>query len=122
MTKTFFLDPSSPTYYEDKARQGHAFRLADDVRVTRLVPEGEEHKVVEGGLEEVKNDGTEIGEIVMRGNLVMKVRALELSESSDRALTQPFLSPTGLLQQSCSDDEGFCRWLLPLRRSRRAAA
>jgi hypothetical protein len=73
MTKTFFLDPSSPTYYEDKARQGHAFRLADDVRVTRLIPDGEEHKVIEGGLQEVKSDGAEIGEIVMRGNLVMKV-------------------------------------------------
>lgn len=69
---SYFLDPSSPTYYEDKARQGHAFRLADDVRVVKLIPEGEEHKVVEGGLVDVAHDG-EVGEIVFRGNLVMKV-------------------------------------------------
>ncbi|KAM0793453.1 hypothetical protein ACM66B_000896 [Microbotryomycetes sp. NB124-2] len=72
MTQGYFLDPSASTYYEDKARQGHAFRMADDIRVVKLIQEGEEHAVKEGDLQEVAFDGTEVGEIVMRGNLVMK--------------------------------------------------
>lgn len=34
--------------------------------------------MVEGGLVEVRNDGQEVGEIVMRGNLVMKVSCMRL--------------------------------------------
>jgi hypothetical protein len=46
---------------------------ADDIRVVKLIPEGEELNVKEGQLEEVRFDGSEVGEIVMRGNIVMKV-------------------------------------------------
>jgi hypothetical protein len=73
MTMSYFLDPELDNYYQEKARQGHSFRMADDIRVVRLIPEGEEHTVPEGGLKETRIDGSEVGEIVMRGNLVMKV-------------------------------------------------
>ncbi|SCZ90923.1 BZ3500_MvSof-1268-A1-R1_Chr1-3g02386 [Microbotryum saponariae] len=72
MTKTFFLGPSSPTYFVEKARQGFAFRVADDIRVVKLIPDGEELNLKSEDLVDVKPNGTEVGEIVMRGNLIMK--------------------------------------------------
>ncbi|KAK4704545.1 hypothetical protein P7C70_g1664, partial [Phenoliferia sp. Uapishka_3] len=68
----YFSDTSDPAYFEKKARQGFSFLTADDMRVVRLIPEGEELNVKEGDLVEVKWDGIEVGEIVFRGNIVMK--------------------------------------------------
>lgn len=50
------------------ARQGHSVILADDVRVVKLLNNGETGDV----LVDVKRDGEEVGEVVMRGNTVMK--------------------------------------------------
>lgn len=51
-----------------KATLDSSFMNADDVRVVRLIPDGEE---LVGELVDVRNDGTEVGEIVFRGNIVM---------------------------------------------------
>lgn len=72
ITKTYFIDKSAPNYYQLQARQGAGFLTADDIRVVRQLPEGTELTTREGDLEEVRFDGSEIGEIVMRGNIVMK--------------------------------------------------
>lgn len=48
-----------------QARQGHAYAAADEVRVVR-------RDMPPGVLQDVRRDGQELGEIVMRGNLVMK--------------------------------------------------
>lgn len=50
-----------------KARQGHAFLTADDVRVVRLIPEGEELAVKEGGLVDVVADGVEVYDSTLPG-------------------------------------------------------
>jgi hypothetical protein len=48
------------------ARQGHAFSTAQGVRVVRISDElGDE-------LVDVPRDGTTLGEVVTRGNIVMK--------------------------------------------------
>jgi len=49
------------------ARQGHAFATADEVRV---VYASEADHV--GRLEDVPRDGKTMGEVVMRGNIIMK--------------------------------------------------
>ncbi|GAA5852965.1 hypothetical protein JCM9279_000096 [Rhodotorula babjevae] len=69
MTRTYYVDPASPHYYRDMAKQGHSFLTADDIRIVRLTPEGEPPTT---DLTETAADGKEIGEIVMRGNIVMK--------------------------------------------------
>lgn len=91
----YFLDPESPDYYTEKARQGHSFRMADDIRVVRLLPEGEEHKVPEGGLQETRTDSAEVGEIVMRGNLVMKVRVALSARLPEDLLTRQLCRAIG---------------------------
>ncbi|CAK9781994.1 acetyl-CoA synthetase-like protein [Cutaneotrichosporon oleaginosum] len=53
-------------FYRRKAMQGHAFVGADEARVIR--PESDPSK----GYEDVTPNGKEVGEIVMRGNIVMK--------------------------------------------------
>ena len=58
------------------ARQGHAFANADEVRVAKIhykpghegVHSGDRGDVVE----DVVNDGEAVGEVVVRGNIVMK--------------------------------------------------
>ncbi|GAA5919156.1 hypothetical protein JCM1841_002476 [Sporobolomyces salmonicolor] len=70
-TKTYYVDRSSPNYFRDMARQGHSFLTADDIRVVKLPAEGEEVEP-DSELVEVANDGKEVGEIVCRGNIVMK--------------------------------------------------
>ena len=50
------------------ARQGNAFATADDARVVYAYPEG----VDDGPLIDVPRDGKTVGEIVTRGNIVMK--------------------------------------------------
>lgn len=58
------------------ARQGHAFANADEVRVARLHQKlGHEH--LHSGdrgdvVEDVPDDGETVGEVVVRGNIVMK--------------------------------------------------
>ncbi|PWN41955.1 acetyl-CoA synthetase-like protein [Ceraceosorus guamensis] len=52
------------------ARQGHGFLTADEVRVCRVPPEDADPQSV--ALEDVRRDGKEMGEIVMRGNIVMQ--------------------------------------------------
>lgn len=64
MTRSYSDDPKM------KMKQGSAFLTADDVRVVRMMPEGEEWDGKP--LQEVRFDGTEVGEIVFRGNIVMK--------------------------------------------------
>ena len=49
------------------ARQGHAFATAEDVRVV-YVSENDDN----GPLRDVPRDGKTVGEIVTRGNIVMK--------------------------------------------------
>jgi hypothetical protein len=55
------------------ARQGHAFATADEVRV---VYASKTDNV--GPLEDVPRDGRTMGEVVMRGNMVMKEVYLSL--------------------------------------------
>ncbi|KAL4398971.1 cellulase [Malassezia pachydermatis] len=51
---------------KEQAKQGHAYVTGDEVRVVRRdVPPGQP-------LQDVARDGKELGEIVMRGNIVMK--------------------------------------------------
>ncbi|KAF8973713.1 hypothetical protein BDZ97DRAFT_1900508 [Flammula alnicola] len=50
------------------ARQGHAFATAEEVRVVYPYPEG----VEDGPLKDVPRDAKTVGEIVTRGNIVMK--------------------------------------------------
>lgn len=54
------------------ARQGHGFVTADEARVVRLG--GEDNAVIteKGRLVDVRRDATEIGEIALRGNIVME--------------------------------------------------
>lgn len=69
LTETY--GPVSRSYSSvttDKMKQGAAFLTADDVRVVKLIPEGEELTTTE--LVEVACDGLEVGEIVFRGNIV----------------------------------------------------
>lgn len=56
------------------ARQGFSFLTADDIRVVRLTPEGSEPPIdpETGDLQEVLPNGQEVGEIVFRGNIIMK--------------------------------------------------
>jgi acyl-CoA synthetase (AMP-forming)/AMP-acid ligase II len=66
-TKAYFL-PSYHGHDEDKLWtslrwQGHGFLGARDTRVV---------KQTEGGLEDVRRDGKEVGQVVFRGNIVMK--------------------------------------------------
>jgi acyl-CoA synthetase (AMP-forming)/AMP-acid ligase II len=66
-TKAYFL-PSYHDHDEDKLWtslrwQGHGFLGARDTRVV---------KQTEGGLEDVRRDGKEVGQVVFRGNIVMK--------------------------------------------------
>lgn len=55
------------------AQQGHGFLTADEVRVFRIPKDfdGDWSKVKEPA-EDVAMDGKEVGEVVMRGNIVMK--------------------------------------------------
>jgi hypothetical protein len=55
------------------ARQGHSIATADEVRVV-YAPETDGA----GPLEDVPRDGKTMGEVVMRGNLVMKEVNLSL--------------------------------------------
>ncbi|BGP12613.1 hypothetical protein JCM10213_008749 [Rhodosporidiobolus nylandii] len=73
-TRTYYCDPSSPDYYRDMARQGHAFLTADDIRIVRLPPSegGETPLNPDGSMQEVEPNGQEVGEICFRGNIVLK--------------------------------------------------
>ena len=58
------------------ARQGHAFANADEVRVAKIRQKsGHEHSQ-DGDrgdvVEDVPDDGETVGEVVVRGNIVMK--------------------------------------------------
>lgn len=66
IARTYF-----PKTFEDKAKLGAAFLTADDIRVVKLHPEGKPLDV-NAPLVETRFDGAELGEIVMRGNIVMK--------------------------------------------------
>jgi hypothetical protein len=67
------------------ARQGHAFATADEVRV---VYASETDHV--GPLGDVPRDGKTMGEVVMRGNLVMKEVYLSLFCHFSRLLTSDY--------------------------------
>jgi len=51
------------------ARQGHAFVTSDEARVVHRLQDGES---LNNPLRDVPNDGKTLGEIVVRGNIVMK--------------------------------------------------
>jgi hypothetical protein len=51
------------------ARQGHAFATAQEARVVSLLDDNDDTNVV---LKDVPWDGKTVGEIVTRGNIVMK--------------------------------------------------
>jgi len=50
------------------AQQGHAFATAEELRVVYSSPDGTD----DGPLEDVPRDGKTVGEVVTRGNIVMK--------------------------------------------------
>jgi len=52
--------------FKRKARQGQSFLTADEAIVVKTEPDSQ------GRLVEVARDGKELGEIVVRGNIVMK--------------------------------------------------
>lgn len=56
------------------ARQGHSFANSDEARVVFQVqvPEGEKENDNNVELKDVPDDGKTLGEIVVRGNIVMK--------------------------------------------------
>jgi hypothetical protein len=58
------------------ARQGHAFANADEVRVAKIRREPGHENVHSGDrgviVEDVEDDGESVGEVVVRGNIVMK--------------------------------------------------
>lgn len=56
------------------ARQGHAFATAQEVRVVCPPGEGDKHN---DNLKDVPRDGKTVGEIVTRGNIVMKEVSLK---------------------------------------------
>ena len=58
--------------YRRKARQGQGFLTSDEVLVTKLPEEGASNT---DQLVEVPWDGKTVGEIVCRGNIIMKVFA-----------------------------------------------
>ncbi|GAA5827035.1 hypothetical protein JCM11251_002215 [Rhodosporidiobolus azoricus] len=68
-TRTYYVDPGSPTYYRDMARQGYSFLTADDIRIVRQSTSSCTSAVQ---LQDVNSDGEEVGEICFRGNIVMK--------------------------------------------------
>lgn len=51
------------------ARQGHSFVTADEARVVYPMQEGD---ALDAELQDVPADGKTLGEIVVRGNIVMK--------------------------------------------------
>lgn len=53
-------------YYKRKAMQGFAYVASDGARVIRTESSAKD------GYEDVRADGKEVGEIVVRGNMVMK--------------------------------------------------
>lgn len=53
-------------FYRRKAMQGNSYVTCDEVRVIRTESSAKD------GYEDVTPDGKEVGEIVVRGNLVMK--------------------------------------------------
>ena len=59
-------DLSAKEYYRRKAWQGHSYVVSDEVRVIRT-----DSSAVDG-YEDVAPDGKEVGEIVIRGNMVMR--------------------------------------------------
>ncbi|GAA5961273.1 hypothetical protein JCM3765_002894 [Sporobolomyces pararoseus] len=73
MTRTYYVGDktSNSNYYRDMARQGFSFLTADDIRVIKLPPDGEELDPATP-IVEVAPDGEEVGEIVCRGNITMK--------------------------------------------------
>jgi len=88
------------------ARQGHAFATALEVRV---VYQGDDDKLVD-----VPNDGKTIGEIVTRGNIVMKeVLFIQL------LLAVINLTRSTVLQRFRCHSESFQGWLLWIRRPSR---
>lgn len=56
------------------ARQGHAFATSDEVRV---VYQQQDDEPLDAELRDVPSDGKTLGEIVVRGNIVMKEVSLE---------------------------------------------
>ena len=61
------------------ARQGHAFATADEVRVVGTNATGTQGD----DLEDVPSDGKTLGEIITRGNIVMKGVSRRETESDD---------------------------------------
>lgn len=59
-------DLSVEEFYRRKAMQGHSYVVADEVRVIRTDSDPSK------GYEDVNPDGKEVGEVVVRGNMVMK--------------------------------------------------
>ena len=64
------------------ARQGHAFVTSDEARVVYPPQDGEP---LDSPLRDVPDDGKTLGEIVVRGNIVMK----EVSAVPSRCVPHP---------------------------------
>jgi hypothetical protein len=86
------------------ARQGQSFATAQEVRVVYL-PENENDQE----LRDIPKDGRTVGEILMRGNMVMKEVC---SESCARGLV--FIIHSLVLPRPRSYTQGFPGRLLPL--------
>lgn len=88
------------------ARQGHAFSTAQEVRVV-YQDDGDEFT-------DVPADGKTVGEIVTRGNIVMKeVICVSYSITLDINIGRN----SAVLPRSRGHEESFPRRLLPLRGS-----
>lgn len=62
-------------FYRRKAMQGHAYVTSDESRVIRIGSSAKD------GFEDVAPDGKEVGEIIIRGNMVMKGKSTILIAS-----------------------------------------
>lgn len=60
-------------FYRLKAMQGHAYLNCDETRIIRTESSAKD------GFEDVAPDGKEVGEIVFRGNMVMKGQSILIS-------------------------------------------
>jgi hypothetical protein len=66
-----FIPKDASDRFIQMARQGSSFLTADDIRVIKPVTDEQAATMTEDDLQEVAFDGQEVGEILLRGNIVM---------------------------------------------------
>ena len=103
-----WTDLPEEEFYRRKAMQGNSYITSDEVRVIRTESSAAD------GYEDVNPDGKEVGEIVVRGNLVMKGEHLCPWRLISCWLTEV---PSRVLKRQRSNRQGIRGRLLPFRRS-----